>query len=242
MPAVSNHPHPSSSIEPPLYLVLDTESSFCHFQRRRYLVSLAYEVIDAAGGVRVARYHLVRPHQNACPDASSERIHGISLDMASNQDTPSSLLLLRFCWAGGVGRPVDEYGSEVTSVLTEFFHALETHCPTAVVGHDITGDVNLLISEAICHGLSCARVPAALQRLVCTRMLATQPCAIPLPMHLRFPYPCDATLQQLNGRSHPPTRRAATEHGPATGPCTAPLYKWPSLEESYNLLERIWLG
>lgn len=135
--------------------------------------------------------------------------------------------------------PVSEYGRTVGEVLIEFFRYLETHAPSAIVGHDITGDVNLLVSEAVLNGLSCSTVPSALHRLVCTRMLATQPCGIPLPPHLRYPFPCDATLQQLNDLNHQSQDSSVTRNQPIHPTQRAPQYKWPSLEESYNLLGRV---
>ena len=96
--------------------------------------------------------------------------------------------------------------------------------PTAIVGHDIAGDVNLLVSEALHCGCSYSSLPRSLTRLICTRMLATSRCAIPLPDHLRHPFPCDILL--------PPRPKDSDERMVATP------FKWPSLQETYNLLVR----
>ena len=81
LPAVVGPPRPR-------YVVLDTESSYCQCRRRRYLVSLAYEVIDSRGGVHHTSYSLVQPPVDAYPDAQSLGIHGITPPAATEQDVP----------------------------------------------------------------------------------------------------------------------------------------------------------
>ena len=64
------------------YLILDTESSICHYQQRRVLVSLAFEVVHIVNGrLRVAagHYDVVRQPSDAQLDSLSEQVHGISL-------------------------------------------------------------------------------------------------------------------------------------------------------------------
>jgi hypothetical protein len=98
----------------------------------------------------------------------------------------------------------------------------------------VVGDVSLLVSEAVHAGLHLGQViPAGLHQLLCTRMLATRRCAIPLPLHLRYPFPCDLALQRLNQRRQVGSS-ATTDPSPPADDC--PRYKWPSLEESYQRL------
>ena len=120
-------------------------------------------------------------------------------------------------------RCIDTYKS-TESLLNE---QISVTTPTAIVGHDITGDVNLLVSEALHCGCSYSSLPRSLTRLICTRMLATSRCAIPLPDHLRHPFPCDILLPP-----RPKDKRDSNERIFVTP------FKWPSLQETYNLLVR----
>lgn len=158
------------------YLVLDTESTVCQHRRIRILVSLAYEVVDPKGRVLFSHYDIVWQPPDMDPDPKSIEIHGITPEVS---------------WNSG--------GCALQDVLARLFGCLEGFLPRSVVGHDVVGDINLLVSEAIRCGMV---VPDALRFLVCTRMLATTRCAIPLPSHLRYPFPCDAALVRL-GRSTP---------------------------------------
>ena len=226
------------------YLVLDTESSLCLRRRRRVLVSLAYEVVDlsppgvappgpphggasptppaataagrgGAGGVATppaAHYELVLQPPDVAPDARSVAIHGIP--------PPAS-------W--GPGRPLRD-------VLERLFECLRRTAPCAVVGHDVVGDVHLLVSEAVHAGLGVDAVPPVLGRLVCTRLLATGRCAIPLPAHLRTPFPCDLALRRLNDRRPAGPWDADDDDDDEAATAPPPRYKWPSLEESYRSL------
>ena len=140
------------------YLILDTESSLCAVRRRRVLASLACEVVDAEGGVLGAQYAIVRRPPGHRPDAPSVAVHGIGAGQAALRGQP-------------VGR-----------VLRGLFALVAAHEPLdAVVGHDVVGDVNLLISEALQAGLGCGTLPGALTHLLCTRMLSTHLCALPRP-------------------------------------------------------------
>lgn len=204
------------------FLVLDTESSLCVARRRRLLVSLAYEVVEVgtASGeeeeeeeegqprpprhrILAAGYDVIRQPDDTLPDARSVRIHGI---------TP------QYSWS---------HGEPLRQVLDRFFRCLEAHRPDAVVGHDIVGDVSLLATEELLLLRGSPAVPASphpavasrLHRLVCTRMLSTHRCAIPLPRHLRQPGLHDGLLA---GRR----------------PRPGVTHKWPSLQESYDLLVR----
>lgn len=209
------------------YVVLDTESSVCKLRRRRLLVSLAYECLEvtdpegedknhghhrvvdrpvpvlstpySVGGVPARRrgYHVVRLPGDVVLDRRSVTIHGISAENT---------------WT---------HGSALQDVLLHFFACIERYHPDAIVGHDVVGDIGLLVSELLHHGCSSAWVPSAICRLVCTRMLATHRCAIPLPSHIRM----------ITARSVVTTNPAAS-----AGRGVDVRFKWPSLQESYNLL------
>jgi len=194
----------------PLYLILDTESTLCKRRRRRILVSVAYEVTAEDGTVHESQYGIVRQPPDLEPDERSLAVHGIA---------PAS------SW--GPGQPLAD-------ILQELFGCVRRNDPVAVVGHDVVGDVSLLVSEAVHAGLHLGQViPAGLHQLLCTRMLATRRCAIPLPLHLRYPFPCDLALQRLNQRRQVGSS-ATTDPSPPADDC--PRYKWPSLEESYQRL------
>ena len=175
-----------------LFLILDTESSLCKRMHRRVLVSLAYEVVDTNNTRHAACYDVVSQPDEHVPDDRSLQIHGIAPDSS------------RQC-----GRPLHE-------VLQRFFAYLDFFQPDAVVGHDVVSDINLIVSEALCtRGFGCGSIPNGLSRLVCTRMLTTNLCAIPLPAH---------TAKRQPGTPAPTT--------------SLPPYKWPSLQESYDILVR----
>ena len=143
-------------------LILDTESSVCPARRRRVLVSLAYEVVDPQGQVLVSRYEVVSQPIGFQPDPVSVAVHG--LDSASTQEQ---------------GQPLDR-------ILHRLFTVVRTNQPTAVVGHDIVGDISLLVSETIVTGVACDGIPLQLTRLLCTRMLTTHLCALPLPARTMY--------------------------------------------------------
>ena len=196
------------------YVVFDTESSVCKLRRRRLLVSLAWtgpcgtkkkknrrawshEVLRVEeeqqknrGVIIDGGYGLVRLPHDVALDDRSVRIHGITPEHTWTQ------------------------GTELPDVLLAFFRCIERHSPDALVGHDVVGDMSLLVSELLHAGCSTVWLPSAVCRLVCTRILATPQCAIPLPRHLRH-------LQRRLATYHPPRAR---------------LFKWPSLQESYRLL------
>lgn len=179
------------------FLVLDTESTVCLRRRRRLLVALAYELVwpDLSRSSDTATdmvYDIVALPADVEPDPRSEEIHGIGV--AASRE---------------MGRPLRE-------ALVRLFRFLARHKPVAIVGHDVVGDVRLLVSEAVLAGCACGSLPAALMRLICTRMIATPRCAIPMRTCGR------------HGRdvAPPPAAVASTPQG----------FKWPSLTETYDLL------
>ena len=177
-----------------IFVVLDTESSVCRDTNRRILVSLAYEIVDIDGlGVLEAVYELVQPPQTVLAvDPASESVHGITMRTSLSE-----------------GKPVER-------VIRRLMDCLQRVQPLAVVGHDITGDIKLLVSEALQSGVSpCAFLP--LRRLLCTKELSAAFCCLPLPRRLLFDHPCLQTH----------------EHAETTPRCR---YKWPSLQESYDIL------
>ena len=119
-------------------------------------------------------------------------------------------------------------GRALFRILHDFLAAMEAEQPVAMVGHDVVGDAALLVSEALRVGVPAQRLRALFLRLVCTKQLAMGHCCIPLPSHLRYDYPCpDALLHRLNGCV------AAADPPEAPAP-----YKWPNLDECYQLLVR----
>lgn len=187
-----------------VYVVLDTESSVCRVTRQRRLVSLAYEVItatDNSDGYQIAcsGYDIVLPDPVMDPDPVSTNIHQIQKGYAL------------------------QWGRPLTEVIQQLGQVMKTHQPRAIVGHDICNDIALLISEAIRCGIHPHEWFGGGQglQLVCTKLLSLGPCAIPLPTHLRYQYPCDAQLDML----------ALDVNDTKFG-----LLKWPNLEESYRIL------
>lgn len=161
-------------------------------------------------------YDVVTLPEDVDLDTRSVSIHGI---------TP------QYTWAHG-SAPVD--------VLTRFFRCLLQHRPAAIVGHDIVGDVALLATEVLLleqpRPPDLLRALHGLHRLVCTRMLSTHRCAIPLPKHLHQSNLHDALLTRLNHRQqqqHRTSNRVPTTNTRTHG---VRAHKWPSLQESYNLL------
>lgn len=181
-----------------VYIVLDTESSLCRIQRRRVLVSLAYEVLvhsnDGGHTVEYSGYDIIQPEMYTDPDPASVNIHHI-----------------QSCYAYQYGRPL-------VDVLQTLGAVTKKYQPTAIVGHDITNDVVLLISEAMRCGISQFDCLGPVAHLICTKLLSTGPCAIPIPKHLCYRYPCDAVIE------------------PNTTDMVSGVLKWPNLEESYHLL------
>jgi DNA polymerase III epsilon subunit-like protein len=178
------------------YVVLDTESSVCQLSFRRVLVSLAYEVVDvnASNVVRQSHYEIIRQPGCMQLDTLSESIHGITVKQSQ------------------------EKGKPLADVLQRFLTVLHTVSSNAIVGHDIAGDIQLIVNEAIRVGVRPTDL-GPLRRLLCTKLLSIAQCRLPLPGHLQYEYPCDVVLQTLN--EHPPKKLSAT-------------YKFPSLEESYS--------
>jgi hypothetical protein len=143
----------------PPYLVIDTESSLRLDTRLRVLVSLAYEVVATEDdSVRAAGYDIVR-HSPGCPlDPRSLRVHHIDADTAR------------------------VHGKPLRAVLANLASVIRKYQPVAVVGHDVQGDVCLLVSECLRLNLSPAHCFGNLFRwMVCTKLGGAVPCGIPLP-------------------------------------------------------------
>jgi hypothetical protein len=201
------------------YLVLDTESSVCQDTNRRVLVSLAnqlfscavgrvkaaarYQVVDVHLGtltqeVRELHYDIVEQPEGMQFDEASEHIHGITPEQARCEGVP------------------------LCTALNRLLHVVRDTQPHAIAGHDIAGDMKLIVSEAVRFGMLPADL-APLRNILCTRELSVGKCRLPLPQHLQYEYPCDILLGQVNGQDPP--------HSP-------PAFKWPSLEESFSLLAK----
>lgn len=205
----------------PTYLILDTESSVRLDDRRRVLVSLAYEVLSAAaaegddaadtgnprGRILAAGYDIVHQSPDRPLDAESLRVHRI--------DGPTSR---------NTGKPL-------RTVLSDLAGVVRSYAPTAVVGHDVRGDVTLLVSECLRVRMDPRRHFGELfTRLVCTKLAATVPCGIPLPPHLCYRFPCDPHLLRLNGAGDDGSPRGGRQ---ARGVIRL---KWPNLAESFDHL------
>ena len=113
-------------------------------------------------------------------------------------------------------------GQPLADVLNALTTAVVQYKPMALVGHDITNDLMLLVSEAVRCGLP-IRNFLPLRRLLCTKHATVGLCAIPLPQHLRSEYSCDVEVERLSGGKSTHTRTAHSN-----------LLKWPNLEESYQ--------
>lgn len=177
------------------YVVLDTESSVCLDTGRRVLVSLAYEVVDVCMGadrevVRDLYYDIVSQPPHTRLDSSSAQVHGISVERSRTE-----------------GRPVHEALSHLFAVLN--------HCkPYAIVGHDIVGDIKLLVGEALRAGIPLSSL-GLLRKVLCTKELSIAQCRLPLPEHIQE---CDRLLLHEDEK------------------VSSCMYKWPSLEESYTII------
>ena len=225
MPVTS--PPPTVSADDKVCVFLDTESSVCLSRRRRVLVSIAYQVVDVHGTVYASHYELVWQ----CP--------------AEYRAAPQSVAIHRIS-----AEESQAYGQPLASVLHRFFACVERHRATAIVGHDIGGDLALLVSEAVTTAgmspdaaLLLAMIPRA-AHLVCTRMLATHHCAIPLPAHLSTE-PWVQLLERFTRRRHGRAASPSLPLPPGVAPVGSPAvdddgdataYKWPSLRESYETL------
>lgn len=182
----------------PVYLVLDTESSVRMDTRLRVLVALAYEVLatdDDARAVhpphsssqsccvRARGYDIVRQPSDSPLDPDSHRIHQI--DVPTSQRT---------------GRPL-------RTILANLAEVIREYRPTAIVGHDVHGDIALLISECVRSDLNPnIHFGDWLRQLICTKIGGAVPCGIPL-------------LSRRGGG------------GDVTG-----RLKWPNLDECYQRL------
>jgi hypothetical protein len=158
-------------------------------------VSLAYEVLvynsNTGYTVEHSGYDIIQPEIYTDPDPTSVNIHHIP-----------------FHHAYQCGRPLVDVFETLNQVTKKYK-------PTAIVGHDIANDIVLLISEAMRCGIGDLE---CFNYMICTKLLSTGPCAIPLPQHLCYRYPCDALIE------------------PNTMHMLFGVLKWPNLEESYQLL------
>lgn len=190
--------------------VPDTESSLrCDAGFRRSLVSLAFEMvcirIDRAGGRLLTEtlesyYAVVSPPAGAHFDAASARVHRLTAELCRVH-----------------GRPL----SEVVGALLGAIHrhaAAGVRIP--VVGHDVAGDVALLVDECLRGGLaSPCELRRAFSHTVCTKLLTVGLCRLPVP------YPFADVLVSAARRRAPVDRRAGG-------------YKWPSLDEALGYVLR----
>jgi DNA polymerase III epsilon subunit-like protein len=185
------------------YVVLDTESSVRLDTGLRVMVSLAYVTLNPEERDDAAemQYEIVKQPPDVPLDAQSESIHSID------------------------HRTMQAQGAPLVDVLGRFLAFLTKHRPRALVGHDVTGDVDLLVTEALACGLSPAAL-TPLRRLICTKQLAAARCAIPLPPHLRDAHPCDGMVRLLGGH---------IDAAPSGG---SGCLKWPNLHECYGSLVR----
>lgn len=83
------------------------------------------------------------------------------------------------------------------------------------MGHDVTGDISLLINECIRCGVPLQDL-RPLRRLMCKKQMGVGRLRIPLPLHVSFDYPCELILCEMN---------SAVVQSDATP------FKWTSLEE-----------
>lgn len=65
------------------------------------------------------------------------------------------------------------------------------------MGHDVTGDISLLIRECIRCGVPLQDL-RPLRRLMCTKHMGVGRLRIPLPLHVSFDYPCELILCEMN--------------------------------------------
>jgi DNA polymerase III epsilon subunit-like protein len=188
------------------YVVLDTESSVRLDTGLRVMVSLAYAALEpGAGDPQDLRYEIVKRPPDVPLDPQSESIHCIDR------------------------RTMLAQGAPLGDVIRRFLAFLTQHRPRALVGHDVTGDVDLLVTEALLCGLPSAAL-TPLRRLICTKQLAAARCAIPLAPHLREAHPCDGMVRLLGGHLDAPPPGGS---GSGSG-----CLKWPNLHECYGSLVR----
>jgi DNA polymerase III epsilon subunit-like protein len=186
------------------YIVLDTESSVRLDTGLRVMVSIAYSTLDPGTcETPDLRYEIVKHPPDVPLDPHSESIHCIDR------------------------RTMQVQGAPLLDIIRRFLAFLTQHRPRALVGHDVTGDVDLLVTEALMCGLPPAAL-TPLRRLICTKQLAAARCAIPLPQHLREAHPCDGMVRLLGGNMD-----AVPGDGSGTG-----CLKWPNLHECYGSLVR----
>ena len=148
----------------PCIMVLDTESSVCRTEHRRMLVSVAYEVIvfdptTDTYHIESSGYHIITPEAYTDPDPASVNVHQIPPTYAQ------------------------QHGCPLFDVLSALRVVVEHYRPTAIVGHDIVGDIALLVTEAMRCGLH-HLFRWLSPTMICTKFLSMGPCAIPLPKHV----------------------------------------------------------
>lgn len=148
-----------TKITMPAYLIIDTESSVSMDTYLRVLVSLAFEVVTTEDTtVQSSGYDIIRQPLGRRLDPYSLYIHGIDSGTARSH-----------------GKPLHKVLSNLATVVRK-------HRPVAVVGHDVQGDVGLLISECLRSNLNPNELFGDLfRRLVCTKIGSAVLCGIPLP-------------------------------------------------------------
>lgn len=124
--------------------------------------------------VRQTFYDIVRPSSDLSLDTVSENVHGITREECTRD------------------------GRSLMDVMHRFLTVLRDVQPCAVVGHDVVGDIRLLVSEAIRIGMSPGSL-FHLRRVLCTKELSMGRCRLPLPSHLQYEHPCDVLLERMNG-------------------------------------------
>lgn len=111
------------------------------------------------------------------------------------------------------------HGKPLHKVLSNLAPVVQKHRPVAVVGHDVQGDVGLLISECLRSNLNPNELFGDLfRRLVCTKIGSAVLCGTPLP----------------DGRYG---RHKKNYIGSPPSSSPEPLrLKWPNLTECYERL------
>lgn len=155
-------------------LVIDTESYIDMQSGQRRLLALAFELINCdSGEVAQCGYNIILPRDAYRPDARSGRVHGLTPVAVSN-------------------------GDDVVVVLDRLTHMMGN--ADALVAHDITADVGVLVTEAVAVSHH-----SALQSLtgivhVCTKVESTAICSIAMPSIAAWKWPAlRETVQMLLG-------------------------------------------
>ena len=136
-------------------LVIDTESYVDMQSGQRRLLALSFEIISVDNEeVQQSGSYIIAPRGGYHPDARSARVHGLT------------------------AKEVAGSGTDVELVLTKLATLMLS--VDALVAHDITADVAVLVTEAVM--VSHHSALEALIRIshVCTKIESTSLCSIPL--------------------------------------------------------------